>query len=320
MTEPLATFFGDSSFPIEWDEGERDLFWVFDDLHCPNPLSPMFFDVGGWWLTCDHMFRRFGDAVRPPTGSRSRSTATCTRPPSRPIRPSAPRRPSTRPGTCRGCRGRRSTRAAPGAYLGWVLPHYAANFLDWWRDRLRPEIERNFAYLDERLGAEPDLALPRGAARGRARRPRPPLEDPLDAEFRAVLGDGRAERDDRRGQGRRRPEPRRPPARARPRSQLGLDRGALANEGDGEGRRGAAQCVHGRHGRRRAAGARGFRCWPRLRRRAARPVPAGVRRDKAIWSPRVRLPDLARAAGADRRGVSAATSRPTTTSPRRSRA
>jgi aspartate/methionine/tyrosine aminotransferase len=28
------------------------------------------------------------------------------------------------------------------------LPHYAANFLDWWRDRLRPEIERNFEYLD----------------------------------------------------------------------------------------------------------------------------------------------------------------------------
>jgi hypothetical protein len=29
-----------------------------------------------------------------------------------------------------------------------VLPHYAASFMDWWRDRLRPEIERNFAYLD----------------------------------------------------------------------------------------------------------------------------------------------------------------------------
>ena len=27
-------------------------------------------------------------------------------------------------------------------------PHYAENFLDWWRDRLRPEIERNFEYLD----------------------------------------------------------------------------------------------------------------------------------------------------------------------------
>ena len=35
-----------------------------------------------------------------------------------------------------------------GAYLGWVLPHYAENFLDWWNERLRPEIERNFEYLD----------------------------------------------------------------------------------------------------------------------------------------------------------------------------
>jgi pyruvate,water dikinase len=35
-----------------------------------------------------------------------------------------------------------------GAYLGSVLPHYAYNFLDWWRERLRPEMDRNFAYLD----------------------------------------------------------------------------------------------------------------------------------------------------------------------------
>jgi pyruvate,water dikinase len=35
-----------------------------------------------------------------------------------------------------------------GTYLGWVLPEYAGNFLAWWRERLRPEIERNFAYLD----------------------------------------------------------------------------------------------------------------------------------------------------------------------------
>src|SRR5438270_13602021 len=56
----LATFLGDESFPVEWDEGEADLFWVLDDLHCPNPLSPLYFDLGGWWLTCDHMFRRFG--------------------------------------------------------------------------------------------------------------------------------------------------------------------------------------------------------------------------------------------------------------------
>src|SRR3712207_9382858 len=35
-----------------------------------------------------------------------------------------------------------------GAYLGAVLPHYAYNFLDWWRERLRPEMDRNFVYLD----------------------------------------------------------------------------------------------------------------------------------------------------------------------------
>ena len=39
---------------------EKKLFWVFDDLHCPHPLSPMFEEIGGWWLSCDHMFRRFG--------------------------------------------------------------------------------------------------------------------------------------------------------------------------------------------------------------------------------------------------------------------
>src|SRR3712207_7594096 len=30
-----------------------------------------------------------------------------------------------------------------GAYLGSVLPHYAYNFLDWWRERLRPEMDRD---------------------------------------------------------------------------------------------------------------------------------------------------------------------------------
>jgi hypothetical protein len=50
----LATFHGDETFPIGWEPGEAELFWVLDDLHCPNPLSPLFFDLGGWWLTCDH--------------------------------------------------------------------------------------------------------------------------------------------------------------------------------------------------------------------------------------------------------------------------
>ena len=57
----LKQFLGDTDFPIDWvSEEEKELFWFFDDLHCPQPLSPMYFDIGGWWLTCDHMFRRFG--------------------------------------------------------------------------------------------------------------------------------------------------------------------------------------------------------------------------------------------------------------------
>ena len=135
-------------FPVEWAEGERELFWVFDDLHCPNPLSPMFFDIGGWWLTCDHMFRRFGTPFAVATGSPRRSTATSTRPRSRPTPSLRPRRPSTRPATCRACRATRLRRRRSAPTSASVLPHYAANFLDWWRDRLRPEIERNFAYLD----------------------------------------------------------------------------------------------------------------------------------------------------------------------------
>ena len=58
--EVLGTNFGTDDFPVEWLEGERELFWIHDDLHIPNPVSPLFFDIGGWWLTCDHMFRRFG--------------------------------------------------------------------------------------------------------------------------------------------------------------------------------------------------------------------------------------------------------------------
>ena len=59
--EILGQFLGDERFPVAWDgEVEQGFFWVYDDLHIPHPVSPMFFDIGGWWLSCDHMFRRFG--------------------------------------------------------------------------------------------------------------------------------------------------------------------------------------------------------------------------------------------------------------------
>jgi phosphohistidine swiveling domain-containing protein len=145
--EILGSFHGDEDFPIDWDEGEKELFWIFDDLHCPNPLSPLFFDIGGWWLSCDHMFRRFGTpfacdwiaksingylytaAVPADASIHSEATEYNSR-----YVPRVPRDPAHA--------------EKIGAYLGWALPHYAENFLDWWRDRLRPEIERNFAYLD----------------------------------------------------------------------------------------------------------------------------------------------------------------------------
>jgi phosphohistidine swiveling domain-containing protein len=145
--EVLGTFYGSDEFPIEWEEGEKELFWIYDDLHCPNPVSPMFFDIGGWWLTCDHMFRRFGTpfacdwiaksingyvytaAIPADASLHAEATEYNAR-----YVPRVPRDPAHA--------------EKIGAHLGWVLPHYAANFLDWWQERLRPEIERNFAYLD----------------------------------------------------------------------------------------------------------------------------------------------------------------------------
>jgi PEP-utilising enzyme, mobile domain len=57
----IDQFFGDAAAPIQWaDEAEKRLHFWHDDLHCPQPISPMWFDVGGWWLTCGYMFRRFG--------------------------------------------------------------------------------------------------------------------------------------------------------------------------------------------------------------------------------------------------------------------
>ena len=143
----LGAYHGDADFPIEWEEGEKELFWIYDDLHCPNPVSPMFFDIGGWWLSCDHMFRRFGTpfasdwiakringyvytAAVPADAS---VHAEATEYQSRYV-PRVPREPGYA--------------AKIGAYMNAVLPHYAWNFLEWWRDRLRPEMERNFAYLD----------------------------------------------------------------------------------------------------------------------------------------------------------------------------
>ncbi len=158
--EILGQFLGDASFPVTWDaDVEKGFFWVYDDLHIPHPVSPMFFDIGGWWLSCDHMFRRFGtpfavDWLAKNVNGYVYTTAV-------PADPQL-RIDATEYSARYGARVPRDATFAStmGAYLDTVLPVYGRDFADWWRDRLRPEMERNFAFLEARLdtASEMDLA------------------------------------------------------------------------------------------------------------------------------------------------------------------
>jgi pyruvate,water dikinase len=155
----LDQFLGDASFPVEWaSDAEKDFFWVYDDLHIPNPVSPMFFDIGGWWLSCDHMFRRFGTPFAVDWLAKNVNGYVYTT--------AVPADPEMRiDGTEYSSRyGARVPRdgffgAEMGKYLDTVLPVYGEHFADWWRDRLVPEMQRNFAYLEERLDATGGMSL-----------------------------------------------------------------------------------------------------------------------------------------------------------------
>ena len=167
--EILGQFLGDESFPVTWDsEVEKDFFWVYDDLHIPHPVSPMFFDIGGWWLSCDHMFRRFGtpfavDWLAKNVNGYVYTTAIPADP--------AVRIEGTEYSARYGARVPRDTTYATtmGAYLDTVLPVYCAHFADWWRDRLVPEMPRNFEYLEARLDEAEGLS--RWRAEGSVRHP-----------------------------------------------------------------------------------------------------------------------------------------------------
>jgi pyruvate,water dikinase len=157
--EVLGQFLGDEKFPVTWtSETEKLLFWVYDDLHCPHPLSPMYEDIGGWWLSCDHMFRRFGTpfatdwiyknvngylytAAIPAEAGLKVETQEYNFA----ITPVVPEDPDYA--------------AKIGTYLGAVLPTYGLEFVNWWRDRLVPEMDRNFAYLEGMLDKQDQLSL-----------------------------------------------------------------------------------------------------------------------------------------------------------------
>jgi pyruvate,water dikinase len=123
----IDQFLGNSSTPIEWaSEQEKSLHFWLDDLHCPQPISPMWFDVGGWWYTCGYMYRRFGvpfgkDWVAKTISGYVHSAVV-------------PRDPQEA--------------AELGPYFGMVMPVYADKFLGWWKQRYLPEILRNFEFLD----------------------------------------------------------------------------------------------------------------------------------------------------------------------------
>ena len=159
--EVLGQFLGDVSFPIEWtSETEKRLFWVYDDLHCPKPLSPMYEDIGGWWLSCDHMFRRFGTpfasdwvykningylytaAIPAEAGVVYETQEYNYR--TNPIVPEA---------------GDADYAEKIGAYLNATLGVYGHNFAYWWKTRFVPEMQKNFDYIEGMLDQKDELSI-----------------------------------------------------------------------------------------------------------------------------------------------------------------
>ncbi len=155
----LGQFLGDQDFPVQWEsEREQSLFWVYDDLHCPHPLSPMYFDIGGWWLSCDQMFRRFGTPFAVDWLAKNVNGYLYTA--------AVPADPDlVVSGQEYGNRYWARVPeddgypAAMADYLDAVLPVYGEHFVTWWNERLVPEMQRNFAYLEEALDRADELSL-----------------------------------------------------------------------------------------------------------------------------------------------------------------
>lgn len=119
----LATYFGENDdIKPEWkDEDEKQLFWFYDDLHCPNPMSPLYYDLNGWWgPTCEYMYRRFGAPIGSEWIAKKIGSYLYT----------AVVPPKTKPEQVGGL----------FAYYTTLMPVYAEKFYDIWRDEYIPEI------------------------------------------------------------------------------------------------------------------------------------------------------------------------------------
>ena len=303
--EALGTNFGSDEFPVQWEEGQKELFWVHDDLHIPNPVSPHVRRHRRLVAQVRLHVPPLRDAVRRRTGSPRSSTATSTPRPS--PRDRAIRAEATEYGsrsTPRACRWTPSTPAEIGAYLGWTLPYYAENFLDWWRDRLRPEMSATSsastattttrrAWSSSRSCSRTPSTCTTGTGRStgcstspsspRRRRSTPPIAE-VQGRGRPLGADGPAAVLDVENR------------------NWDSDRGALEDQGGDQGATGeVARAFEPANRRRRPRGAGGHRGRPALRRRAHRAVPAGLRLQVDV-RPRVLVQDLARGPGADHRG------------------
>jgi pyruvate,water dikinase len=118
----------------------------------------MYYDIGGWWLTCDHMFRRFGTPFASDWLAKSVNGYLYTA--------AIPAEPEYGIDAMeyQARYGARTPLMADypakiGAYLNKVLPVYGLQFADWWRDRLVPEMDRNFAYLESKLDQADAMSL-----------------------------------------------------------------------------------------------------------------------------------------------------------------
>ena len=157
--EILGQFLGDESFPVKWDSDvEKNLFWVYDDLHNPHPLSPMHEDIGLWTMSCAHMFRRFGTPFATDWLAKNVNGYLYTA--------AIPADSELKiDGQQYGGRYGAVVPTDPdypkkiGTYLGAVLPTYGDEFARWWRERLVPEMRRNFEYIEGMLDKQDELTI-----------------------------------------------------------------------------------------------------------------------------------------------------------------
>jgi pyruvate,water dikinase len=128
----LARSLGDEKFPIEWEnDEEKQLMWWYDDLHVPNPVSPMYESLCPWWdteniIACKYMYRRFWAPFGKGWPGKVINGYVYTT--------VVPRDPKEA--------------GVAGKFYMMMMPLYADKFLTWWEERYLPQIEKNLAFLD----------------------------------------------------------------------------------------------------------------------------------------------------------------------------